>query len=55
MVLAYNRKLAELAGVPFAADYRLPTPTPPSNPFRVDPATVRRVLREYPWPRPFPG
>jgi uncharacterized protein YprB with RNaseH-like and TPR domain len=55
MVLAYNRKLAELAGVPFTAGYRLPTPAPPPNPFRVDAATVRRVLRDYPWPRPFPG
>jgi uncharacterized protein YprB with RNaseH-like and TPR domain len=55
MVLAYNRKLAELAGAPFTAGYRLPAPASPPNPFRVDAATVYRVLREYPWPRPFPG
>ncbi len=49
MVHAYNRKLAELTAVPFAADYRLPMPAVPANPFRPDADTVKRVLRENPW------
>jgi uncharacterized protein len=49
MVHAYNRKLAELSEVPFAAGYRLALPVTPANPFRADPATVRRVLSENPW------
>jgi hypothetical protein len=52
MVLAHNRKLAELAGTPFAAAYRLATPAVPANPFRVDAPTVSRLLRAYPPPRP---
>jgi uncharacterized protein YprB with RNaseH-like and TPR domain len=52
MVHAFNRKLAELEDVPFVADYRLPLPVAPANPFRADEATVQRVLRAYPWPRP---
>jgi uncharacterized protein YprB with RNaseH-like and TPR domain len=44
MVLAHNRKLAELADVPFTAAYRLPPPAPVQNPFTVDRATVARVL-----------
>jgi uncharacterized protein YprB with RNaseH-like and TPR domain len=55
MVLAYNRKLAELAEASFTAGFRLPTPASFPNPFRVDAATVQRLLHEYPWPRPFPG
>jgi uncharacterized protein YprB with RNaseH-like and TPR domain len=49
MIHAYNRKLAELAGVPFAAEYRLAMPEAPANPFRPDGETVRRLLRENPW------
>lgn len=53
MVLAYNRKLAELAHVSFASGYRLALPALPANPFRVDPATVRRVLAANPWAGPY--
>jgi uncharacterized protein YprB with RNaseH-like and TPR domain len=53
MVEAYNRKLAELEGVPFAAGYRLPAPEVARNPFTADPETVQRVLRANPWFRPF--
>jgi uncharacterized protein YprB with RNaseH-like and TPR domain len=53
MVEAYNRKLAELEGVPFAAGYRLPAPAAARNPFMADGATVQRVLRANPWFRPF--
>jgi uncharacterized protein YprB with RNaseH-like and TPR domain len=52
LVLACNRKLAELEGVSFAADYHVTAPTPPANPHQADPATVRRVIREYPGPWP---
>jgi uncharacterized protein YprB with RNaseH-like and TPR domain len=52
MVLAHNRKLAALAGTPLASAYRLEVPAAPMNPFRVDPAIVARLLREYPMPRP---
>jgi uncharacterized protein YprB with RNaseH-like and TPR domain len=45
MVLAYNRKLAELNEVPFAAGYKMERPQPPVNPFGVDAGTVQRVLR----------
>jgi uncharacterized protein YprB with RNaseH-like and TPR domain len=56
MVHAYNRKLADLSEAPFAADYRLPLPATPPNPFRADPDTVRRVLRASPWlPAPLAG
>src|SRR5262249_8177915 len=50
-VHAYNRKLTELADVPFADGYRLPLPEAPVNPFRVDPVAVQRVLRDAPWGR----
>jgi uncharacterized protein YprB with RNaseH-like and TPR domain len=53
MVHAHNSKLADLAELPFAADYLLPVPTAPANPYQVDEATVQRVLRDYPLPRPF--
>lgn len=53
MVEAYNRKLAELEGVPFAAGYRLSAPAVAHNPFTADPETVRRVLSANPWSRPF--
>jgi uncharacterized protein YprB with RNaseH-like and TPR domain len=53
MVRAHNRKVAALEHAPFAADYQLPLPALPANPFRVDGETVRRVLRENPWF--FPG
>jgi hypothetical protein len=49
MIHAFNRKLAELTEVPFAAGYRLPMPAAPANPFRADSETVRRVLRDNPW------
>ncbi len=52
MVEAYNRKLAELDGVPFAAGYRLPAPAVARNPFAADPEAVQRVLRANPWFRP---
>jgi hypothetical protein len=45
MVLAHNRKLAELAAVPFTATYRLPAATPVENPFRPDPDLVWRLVR----------
>jgi uncharacterized protein YprB with RNaseH-like and TPR domain len=51
MVLAFNRKLAALAGVPFAAGYRLDMPAVPVNPFAADAATVQRLLRAYPAPQ----
>ena len=51
LVHACNRRLAELADVPFAAGYRLPETAVPPNPFRVDVDTVARVLRDYPAPR----
>jgi uncharacterized protein YprB with RNaseH-like and TPR domain len=53
LIHACNRKLAELEGVPFAADYHASPPAPPANPHRVDAATLQRVLRDYAWPRPF--
>ena len=53
LVLACNRKLAELEGVPFAANYHSLPPTPPANPHRADPVTVQRLLREYPGPWPY--
>jgi uncharacterized protein YprB with RNaseH-like and TPR domain len=53
LVLACNRKLAELADVPFAANYHSPSPTSPANPHRADPAIVQRLLREYPGPWPY--
>jgi uncharacterized protein YprB with RNaseH-like and TPR domain len=53
MVGAFNRKLEELKEVPFAAGYRLAMPAPPANPFRPDQETVRRILRENPWPGSF--
>jgi uncharacterized protein YprB with RNaseH-like and TPR domain len=49
MVHAHNRKLAGLTSAPFAAGYHLPPPPVPVNPFRADPDTVRRVLRDNPW------
>jgi uncharacterized protein YprB with RNaseH-like and TPR domain len=49
MVHAFNRKLAGLTSAPFAAGYRLPPPTVPANPYRADPDTVQRVLRENSW------
>jgi uncharacterized protein len=49
MVHAHNQKLASLTDVPFAPDYRLATSQVPVNPFRVDPETVRRVLRAQGW------
>jgi uncharacterized protein YprB with RNaseH-like and TPR domain len=51
MVLAFNRKLDALAGVPFAADYRLNIPTVPANPFAPDVSTVQRLLRAHPVPQ----
>jgi uncharacterized protein YprB with RNaseH-like and TPR domain len=44
MVEAYNRNLAGLREVPFAAGYRLPSPVLPANPFQPDPQAVRRVV-----------
>jgi uncharacterized protein YprB with RNaseH-like and TPR domain len=55
LVHAHNRKLAGLASVPFAAGYRLPAPAVPVNPFRPDPETVRRILRDHPFPSSFWG
>jgi len=52
LIHACNRKLEELDGVAFAAAYRLPPSAPPANPHRVDAVTVRRIVREYAWPRP---
>jgi uncharacterized protein YprB with RNaseH-like and TPR domain len=49
LVHAFNRKLAGLASAPFATGYRLPPPAVPTNPFRADPDTVQRVLRENSW------
>jgi uncharacterized protein YprB with RNaseH-like and TPR domain len=51
MVVAFNRKLAALAGAPFAAGYRLDMPAVPANPFAADAATVQRLLRTYPAPQ----
>jgi uncharacterized protein YprB with RNaseH-like and TPR domain len=51
MAHAVNRKLDALAGVPWARGYRLEVPPAPANPFRVDAATVTRLLREFPLPR----
>jgi uncharacterized protein YprB with RNaseH-like and TPR domain len=51
MVHAWNRKVAELGELPAAAEYRLPLPAVPANPFRVDTALVRRVLACYPMAR----
>jgi len=48
LIHACNRKVAELEGVSFATDYRLPIPQPPANPHQPDDATVRRVVRDYP-------
>jgi uncharacterized protein YprB with RNaseH-like and TPR domain len=45
MVQAHNAYLQRLSGS-FAADYVLPPPTPPANPFRPDPETVERVVWE---------
>jgi uncharacterized protein len=53
LVHACNRKLAELEGVSFAAEYHLPAPRPPTNPHQADDATVRRVIRDYPGAWPF--
>lgn len=44
MVEAFNRKLAELADVPFTAAMRLDKPVIPSNPHRPDPATLQKIL-----------
>ena len=46
MIHAHNAYLERLAGVPFAAAYRLPTPAPPPNPFRPDADTVFRAVRQ---------
>ena len=46
-------RLAALEGVSFAAAYRLPAASQPANPFRADPATVRRVIQQYQGPLPF--
>jgi uncharacterized protein YprB with RNaseH-like and TPR domain len=54
MVEAFNRKLARLGELPFAGGYRLDAPLLPPNPFQADPATVRRLLYEFPLPRPVP-
>jgi uncharacterized protein YprB with RNaseH-like and TPR domain len=43
MVHACNRKLAALEALPCAADYRLPVPTLPLNPYQPDAEIVRRV------------
>jgi uncharacterized protein YprB with RNaseH-like and TPR domain len=51
MVHACNRKLAGLADLACAADYRLDLPSLPANPFPADPATVRRLLQAHPAPR----
>lgn len=48
MVLAFNRKLEALREQPFAPGYRLDMPAVPTNPFRVDPDAVGRLLRQYP-------
>jgi hypothetical protein len=46
MVEAYNRNLDDLSMVSFAAGYRLPVPALPANPFRPDPESVSRVIRQ---------
>jgi uncharacterized protein YprB with RNaseH-like and TPR domain len=53
MVLAYNRKLAELHEVPFASKYQVEMPQTPANPFPVDLATVQRILHTVAWGYPF--
>jgi uncharacterized protein YprB with RNaseH-like and TPR domain len=50
---ACNRKLADMEGISFAADYRLPPAASPLNPYRVDRVALRRVLHDYAAPRPF--
>lgn len=50
LVLACN---ARLQGTPFEAAYRLPLPAAVPNPFRVDRATVERVMAGGWGPRPF--
>ncbi len=52
MVHAFNRKLAHLEPFPFATAYRLAMPVLPPNPFQPDAATVERLLRSFPTPRP---
>jgi uncharacterized protein len=46
MVYAHNAGLERLAGVPFAARYRLAQPAPPANPFRPDAQAVQSILHE---------
>lgn len=53
LVYAFNRKLAELEGVSFTADYRASPAAAPVNPYRADQDTVQRLLRDYPGPQPF--
>jgi uncharacterized protein YprB with RNaseH-like and TPR domain len=50
MAHAFNRKLTDLTGIAFAADYRLAMPGTPSNPFAADAAIVQRLLHTNPPP-----
>jgi hypothetical protein len=53
LIYAFNRKLAELEGASFTAEYRASSTGTVANPFRADRAVVQRILRAYPGPRPF--